>query len=75
MSNATCKNCVSFNWKLSASKNWGECLNETVQNSIRLSLRHVNISKPDMDEVQKYTRIHFDEDLFGCRFFEAVLDE
>ncbi len=70
-----CKNCKHFFWKLTGSRNWGECLNSKVQSSIRLSLKLVNLGKPELDDVRTYTRIHFDEDSFGCILFEENEEE
>ena len=66
-----CKNCKYFYWKLSGSRNWGECQNPKVQSAIRLSLKLVDLGKPELDEVTTYARIQFDEDVFGCILFEA----
>ena len=70
MTSKICKHCEYFNWKLSGSRNWGECLNPEVLSSTRLSLKLVDLERADLDEVRQYARIHFDEDNFGCILFE-----
>ncbi len=73
-----CKNCKHSNWKLSGSRNWGECLNPKVEPLLRISLAHVDIPsaktsteyKAGIDEITTYARIQFDEDIFGCTLFE-----
>ncbi len=77
-----CKNCKHFNWKLSGTKNWGECLNPKVV--MRISFRLVNLEnisaiktpaeyKKAQDEIANYARIQLEEDTFGCIHFD--LDE
>lgn len=70
----TCKACKHFNWKLSTSKEWGECLNPTVLDAIRISWRHVwgLHSHPELlKEIDDYARVQFVEGEFGCIYFEV----
>ena len=71
-----CKFCKHFNWKLSSEKNWGECLNPVVLDSIRISLPHVNeiYNHPEpkklIADIMGFARVQFVEDDFGCIHFE-----
>lgn len=76
---STCKDCRHFNWKLSLSRNWGECLNP--QAIMRISLKLTDWGKVEgietleqykaiQREVAKYARVQFEEETFGCIHFE-----
>lgn len=65
----TCKTCKHFLWKLSGSKNWGECQNLRNIEATRISLKLVDLDKTGLDEVRNYARFNFDEDSFCCDMY------
>lgn len=70
-----CGNCKWWNFEVSASQSWGECLNPKVQEACRISAGLVDIPMAYRQEINSYARIRFEETHFGCIYFEEQLRE
>lgn len=74
MTEHICANCCWWNFKVSAEKSFGECLNPKVGDNIHISwsLVHEIYELPEevRTAIKQYARVYFEEDNFGCIHFE-----
>jgi len=76
----TCKTCEYFNFKVSGTYAWGNCLHPEVMEVQRISFSQVDeiFDHPEpekfRDAVKKYAKILYREDVFGCRLHRLMVD-
>jgi len=77
----TCETCRYFNFKVSTDHAWGECFNPKVLESQHISVSLVyeiikNTRRLEiMEGIDKYARILYREDTFGCRYHTPWTEE